>query len=154
MAEKEKIEFPSILKWFDLEKEVENVKILNSIQFAMFMFYRKSFKRYKLIHNDYGVNDFNGSEEEIQNEIVQLNFGIENVLYSISEDINNLITNESSIINIDFCEELVIIAEECNDKLYPGLPFGIIAGGKKLKTTLCNYIDKIEKLGKMEELDE
>ena len=110
MKEKEKYEFPLIEKWFDLEKEIENVKILNSIQFAMFMFYRKSFRRYKLMHNDY---DFNESEEEVQNEIVKLNFGLEKVLYSITEDINKLITNESSIMNIDFCEEFRIKAFKC-----------------------------------------
>ena len=154
MAKEEKIKFPSILKWFDLEKEIENVKILNSIQFAMFMFYRKSFRRYKLIHKDYGVNDFGGSEEEIQNEIVALNAGIEKVLVKISEDIDKLIELESSIIKVELCAYIVEIVRECDGQLRPGLPFGIMEGGERLGDTIYAYMVKFDLLDKWEELDE
>ena len=145
---------PFFVDFTKVKQKIENMEILNSIQFGMFIFYRKSFRRYKLMHIDYNVNDFGGSEEEIQNEIVALNAGIEKVLVKISEDIDKLIELESSIIKVELCAYIVEIVRECDGQLRPGLPFGIMEGGERLGDTIYAYMVKFDLLDKWEELDE
>ena len=154
MDKKEKVEFQIITKWFDLEKEIENMEILNSIQFGMFIFYRKSFRRYKLMHEDYNIDDFKCSKNQIENKIIKLNDEIANVLNSISEDINSLIINENNIMSIYTCIDIKEIIRDCSSVFHPGLPFGIISGGKKLDDNLQNYLKKFKLLDKYRSFNE
>ena len=154
MAEKEKIEFPSILKWFTLEQKIKTMEILNSIQFNMFIFYRKSFRRYKLLHEDYNIDDFKCSKKQVENKIVKLNDEIANILNSISGDINSLIINENPIMSIYTCIDIKEIIRDCSSVFHPSLPFDIISGGKRLDDNLQNYLKKFKLLNKYRSFNE
>ncbi len=129
-----KKEFPKIIKWNTLEQELEKFNIFNKMLFNMFIFYRKYTRRYDLIHEDSDIN-----------VISDINLEIEKVLNEISQCIDILLELKFYIEDYEIIEHLNEIVIECSAKTHPGLPFGIIDGGKNIENSILKYLNYFKK---------